>query len=91
MKRNIYILMILAFFLNACSTKSQNNVNECYLEEKHDLMSPDEIFSDNTLISWIYPHTLDRMERFQKIDIRNYSDALLKHDNPVLLIYDLKK
>jgi hypothetical protein len=48
------------------------------------------IFSDNTLISWIYPYTLNDMERFQKIAVRNYSDTLLKHDNPVLLIYDLK-
>jgi hypothetical protein len=46
-------------------------------------------FSNNTLISWTYPFEID-LKRFEGIDVKNYSDNLSKHDNPVLLVYELK-
>jgi hypothetical protein len=48
-------------------------------------------FSDSVLISWMYPYSIDiEIERFKGINLKNYSDTLKKHDNPVLLIYDIK-
>jgi hypothetical protein len=48
-------------------------------------------FSDNVMISWMYPYAINSgITRFKGIDIKNYSDALQEHDNPILLIYELK-
>jgi hypothetical protein len=48
-------------------------------------------FSDNVLISWMFPYTINsELERFKGIDLKNYSDTLQEHDNPLLLVYELK-
>jgi hypothetical protein len=50
---------------------------------------PKALFLDNKLISWIYPFQIDN-KRFDGMNIRNDSDSIVKHDNPVLLVYDFK-
>ena len=46
------------------------------------------LFFNKQLISWLYPYDFN-YEQFQRLNIKNKPD-ISKHDNPILLIYDLK-